>query len=118
MKCKRHQWAPLIAKHKNEEKVLSFLHVCLKCGQLKIGKKTIRISKYRIDMGSGDIKNAGKIYATELHGTVYYGHIFFKEKRCFICHRNFKIGDRISLIVVEKGKRGMGLVPCHLNCLK
>lgn len=116
-KCKKHKWIPLLGKL-GEENIPTSLFVCLNCGQLKIGTKTIRISKYRIDMGGGQIKNASAIYASELHGTVYYGHLYFKEKRCPLCYKAFKLREKIALIVVEKGKRGIGLIPSHMECLK
>lgn len=117
MKCRKHKWAPLVASV-NGKTVPTSLFVCLRCGQLKIGKRTIRISKYRIDMGGGQIKNASAIYATSFYGTVYYGHLYFKEKKCPFCHKIFSRGDRIILVMVEKKKEGIGLVPCHLNCFK
>jgi hypothetical protein len=62
--CK-HQWAPLLAKRGDKLIPLSVLKVCLKCGMLKVGKKTIRISRFRIDMGNKPIRNVSRIYINE-----------------------------------------------------
>jgi len=51
--CK-HCWASLLAKA--EKKITSTcLYTCLKCGLLKVGKQTIRISRSRLDMGNKPI---------------------------------------------------------------
>ncbi len=55
----RHQWVPLLAKIKNKVIELSALKVCLKCGVLKIGKNSIKVSRYRLDMDNKPIKNLG-----------------------------------------------------------
>jgi len=62
--CK-HQWASLLAKKGEKLISVSALKVCLKCGLLKIGKKTIRISRFRIDMGNKPIRNVSRIYINE-----------------------------------------------------
>lgn len=64
-KCK-HQWVKLIAEH-NKKLVSTPLRVCLKCGTLKVGTHTIRISQHRLDMDNKPILNA-----SEVHGEVYY----------------------------------------------
>ncbi len=55
--CK-HRWAPLTAKV-GEKITPTLIWACLKCGELKVGKQTIRISKSRLDMGTLPIKNIG-----------------------------------------------------------
>jgi len=55
----RHRWVQLLAKHKNKTISIPLARVCLKCGELKIGKRTIRISRFRLDMGLKPIKNLG-----------------------------------------------------------
>jgi len=56
--CK-HDWAKLVAQKGKKFFPVSDLKVCLKCGQFKLGKKTIRISKDRIDMDGKEIRNIG-----------------------------------------------------------
>lgn len=55
--CK-HQWAPLLAKV-GKKTIPSLARVCLRCGELKIGEKTIRVSRFRLDMGGLPIENLG-----------------------------------------------------------
>ena len=55
----QHQFVQLLAKHKGKIIPLPLAKVCLKCGELKIGKRTIRISRFRLDMGLKPIKNLG-----------------------------------------------------------
>jgi len=59
--CK-HQWASLLAKRRNKIIPVSSAKICLKCGLLKVGARTIRISRFRLDMGSLPIKSVGKLY--------------------------------------------------------
>jgi hypothetical protein len=56
--CK-HQWANLLVKKNRKIVSVPTLKICLKCGQLKIGKHTIRISKDRIDMDGKEIRKIG-----------------------------------------------------------
>jgi hypothetical protein len=56
--CK-HQWANLLVKKGKKIVEVKNLKICLKCGELKLGKKTIRISKDRIDMDQKEIRNLG-----------------------------------------------------------
>ena len=63
--CK-HNWIPLIGRVGNKD-VPTALFTCMECGEMKVGTNTIRISRYRLDMGghplyAGDItlgENAG-----------------------------------------------------------
>lgn len=52
----QHQWIPLLGKV-GKENVPTSLFTCLKCGEMKVGKYTIRMSRYRLDMGALPIKN-------------------------------------------------------------
>lgn len=56
--CKRHKWAQLSGTV-GKKVVSTALYTCLSCGQLKVGTRTIRISQYRLDMGSNPIKSLG-----------------------------------------------------------
>jgi len=46
----QHHWIPLLGRQ-GKENVPTQLFTCLKCGELKVGRHTIKISKYRLDMG-------------------------------------------------------------------
>jgi len=59
--CK-HQWASLMAQRGKKVIAVPSAKICLKCGLLKVGAKTIRISRFRLDMGSLPIKSVGKLY--------------------------------------------------------
>ena len=71
MKKCRHKWLQLVARD-GKNFIDAPLWVCSKCGTLKIGKHTIRISRYRLDMGNLPIKNASAVYATDFYGRVRY----------------------------------------------
>jgi ribosomal protein L32 len=62
--CK-HKWAQLLVRRRNKIVSASSLKVCLNCGELKIGKHTIRISKNRIDMDGKPIRNVSSIDISE-----------------------------------------------------
>lgn len=64
----QHKWIPLLGKV-GEKDVSTLLFTCLKCGELKVGTKTIRISRYRLDMDGKPIKNAGAITGTTITGS-------------------------------------------------
>ena len=57
--CKKHRWIPLLGIDKKRVSLLlpTSLFTCLKCGDLKVGKRTIKISQYRLDMGELPINN-------------------------------------------------------------
>jgi len=61
-----HKWLRLVAQ-RGKKYVPAPVWVCTVCGTLKVGKRTIRISRYRLDMGGKPITNA-----SEVHGKVYY----------------------------------------------
>lgn len=48
--CKNHEWIPLLGDDKGKG-VPTSLFTCLKCGDLKVGATTIKISRFRMDMG-------------------------------------------------------------------
>ena len=48
--CKNHKWIPLLGLDKGKN-IPTSLFTCLKCGDLKVGERTIKISQYRMDMG-------------------------------------------------------------------
>ncbi len=48
--CVKHRWIPLLGVDKKKS-VPTFLFTCLKCGDLKVGTQTIKISRFRLDMG-------------------------------------------------------------------
>lgn len=58
--CDQHQWIPLLGIYKKRS-VPTSLFTCLKCGDLKVGTKTIKISAYRLDMGELPINNVAGI---------------------------------------------------------
>ena len=58
--CKNHKWIPLLGIN-NGKTVRTSLFTCLKCGDLKVGSRTIKISRYRLDMGELPINNVAAI---------------------------------------------------------
>ncbi len=58
--CKKHKWIPLLGVDKKKT-VPTFLFTCLKCGDLKVGTQTIKISRFRLDMGELPINNVAGI---------------------------------------------------------
>jgi hypothetical protein len=62
--CKKHKWIPLLGVLKNKT-VPTFLFTCLRCGDLKVGTKTIKISRFRMDMGELPINNVAGIRLIE-----------------------------------------------------
>lgn len=62
--CSNHKWIPLLGMDKKTT-VSTSLFTCLWCGDLKVGKKTIKISKYRLDMGELPINNVAGIKLNE-----------------------------------------------------
>ncbi len=59
-KCK-HQWAALMAQKGKKVVAVPSAKICLKCGLLKIGVRTIKISRFRLDMGDLPIRNASEV---------------------------------------------------------
>lgn len=58
--CNKHKWIPLLGINKGKS-VPTSLFTCLRCGDLKIGGQTIKISKFRLDMGELPIYNVAGI---------------------------------------------------------
>ena len=48
--CRQHKWIPLLGKV-GRKHVPTALFTCLNCGEFKVGTRTIKISRYRMDMG-------------------------------------------------------------------
>jgi len=114
--CK-HKFGLVLVKYRN--KILpSSARMCVKCGFLKIGSNTIKLSRNRLYMDGKPIQNAGKITATELHGIVYYSDVHFEETVCPICGKRFKKNDKITLLTRKIDRKGISLLPAHLECSK
>ncbi|MBA7573627.1 hypothetical protein ES708_15425 [subsurface metagenome] len=64
-----------------------------------------------LDMNGQDISNAG-----ELHGAIYWGDVYFEDVECSACHRRFKKGDRIRLMVNLTKEKSISAFPVHLKC--
>ena len=62
--CNNHKWIPLLGIDKNKS-VPTSLFTCLKCGDLKVGSQTIKISRFRLDMGELPINNVAGIKLIE-----------------------------------------------------
>lgn len=62
--CIKHKWIPLLGFDKKKT-VPTSLFTCLKCGDLKVGRQTIKISRFRLDMGDLPIKNVSTIGINE-----------------------------------------------------
>ena len=58
--CK-HQWASILAQKGKKIIPVVSAKICLKCGLLKVGARTIKISRYRLDMGDLPIRNASEV---------------------------------------------------------
>ena len=58
--CNKHKWIPLLGVDKKKT-VPTSLFTCLKCGDLKVGTQTIKISRFRLDMGELPINNVAGI---------------------------------------------------------
>lgn len=58
--CKKHKWIPLLGADKKKS-VPTSLFTCLMCGDLKVGTQTIKISRFRLDMGGLPMNNVAGI---------------------------------------------------------
>jgi len=71
--CKKHRWIPLLGLTKGKNITTSLvstsLYTCLKCGDLKVGERTIKISRFRLDMGELPINNVAGIKLNEVPTT-------------------------------------------------
>lgn len=62
--CNKHEWIPLLGVDKGKS-IPTTLFTCLKCGDLKVGVETIKISRFRLDMGELPINNIAGIKLNE-----------------------------------------------------
>jgi hypothetical protein len=58
--CKKHRWIPLLGVNRKKT-VPTSLFTCLKCGDLRVGRQTIKISRFRLDMGELPINSVAGI---------------------------------------------------------
>lgn len=58
--CRNHTWIPLLGND-NGKAVPTFLFTCTNCGDLKVGTQTIKISRFRLDMGELPINSVAGI---------------------------------------------------------
>jgi hypothetical protein len=58
--CAEHKWIPLLGSDNNKP-VATFLFTCTNCGDLKVGTQTIKISRFRLDMGELPINSVAGI---------------------------------------------------------
>lgn len=58
--CTSHKWIPLLGAD-GARSVPTFLFTCLNCGDLKVGTQTIKISRFRLDMGELPINSVAGI---------------------------------------------------------
>jgi len=58
--CIKHRWIPLLGIDKKRS-IPTSLFTCLKCGDLKVGVETIKISRFRLDMGELPINSVAGI---------------------------------------------------------
>jgi len=66
--CKKHKWIPLLGID-GKKSVPTSLFTCLRCGDMKVGIRTIKISRFRLDMGELPINNVAGIKLIEEPGT-------------------------------------------------
>lgn len=57
--CK-HKWGLVLVRYKDKT-LASSAKMCVKCGLLKIGSHTIKLSKDRLDMDGKPIQNVSRI---------------------------------------------------------
>src|SRR3989338_4866796 len=62
--CGKHRWIPLLGMNKGKT-VPTSLFTCLKCGDLKVVEETIKISRFRLDMGELPINSVAGIKLME-----------------------------------------------------
>lgn len=64
--CQNHNWIPLLGIDKESGTCIpTSLFTCLRCGDLKVGIETIKISRFRLDMGELPINNVAGIKLNE-----------------------------------------------------
>jgi hypothetical protein len=64
-----------------------------------------------------NITNIGSLTATELHGKTYWGDVFFEDVECAICHKRFKKGDKLILLVNVVEEKYTTALPVHKGCV-
>jgi len=64
----RHKWAEVLAKRGDKITSVSTARICLKCGLLKIGTHTIRMSRFRLNMGHLPIEDVQKVIVDNSSG--------------------------------------------------
>lgn len=62
--CNAHTWIPLLGFDKKKT-IPTSLFTCLQCGDLKVGVETIKISRFRLDMGDLPIKSVSTVGINE-----------------------------------------------------
>lgn len=80
-----HKWIPLLGRAGKRD-IPTALFTCLKCGEMKVGKHTIRISSARLDMGGLPLY-AGNIELGENKGLVLDAALSADGKYCGIIER-------------------------------
>ena len=53
------EWMSILGKDEGATIMPTFLFTCKKCGNLKVGRHTIKISRHRLDMDDKPIRNLG-----------------------------------------------------------
>ncbi len=67
-------------------------------------------------MNSQNITGVASLTATELHGTTYWGDVYLEDIECPVCHRKFKMGDRLIFMVNKVEEKFITAIPVHLTC--
>ena len=55
------------------------------------------------------------IHAVNFYGTAHYADVYFQDLECPVCHKQFKTGDKVALIVLDVDKE-IRCLPVHLRC--
>lgn len=66
--CRRHKWIPFLGRDGKKD-IPTTVFSCLKCGEMKVGIHTIRMSRFRLDMGNLPIKSVAEIALQEVPPT-------------------------------------------------
>lgn len=117
-----HKWGKVIVE-RDGKAFPSAARMCVKCGQLKVGEHTVSLTKNKLDMDDNPVNNvtdldADRVYANEVHGTVYYQDIYFEDTECAICGEKFEEDDEVGFKVNTVNPEHISLVPVHRHCLK
>lgn len=68
------------------------------------------------DLNGQNIIGGGSITAAELHGATYWGDVHLEDMECAVCHKKFKVGDKLILVVNLVKEKSITAVPMHLAC--